>query len=119
MAEGVRLFNSEKFFEAHEALEAVWLAAQGEHKTLLHGLIQVTAAFHHHKKGNAKGFRNLLEKGSQKLERFSGTRANIDAKELLAQLVPWRAILREYALLDAIEHPPLPRIKVATPQPCP
>ena len=119
IAEGVRLFNSEKFFEAHEALEAVWLTAQGDEKTILHGLIQVAAAFHHHKKGNAKGFRGLLEKGSQKLERFGGTRADIDVNGLLAQLGPWRAILREHALLNAIEHPPLPRIKIAPPQPSP
>ncbi|HMD85687.1 MAG TPA: DUF309 domain-containing protein [Terriglobia bacterium] len=29
IAEGVRLFNTQKFFEAHEALEAVWLKARG------------------------------------------------------------------------------------------
>jgi uncharacterized protein len=48
IADGILLFNTQKFFEAHEALEAVWLKAEGERKTLLHGLIQVAAAFHHH-----------------------------------------------------------------------
>jgi len=53
--EGVRLFNGRKFFEAHEALEAVWLKAHGHRKTLLHGLIQIAAAFHHHNTRQSRG----------------------------------------------------------------
>src|SRR5215470_801595 len=68
--EGVRLFNGRKFFEAHEVLEAVWLKAHGHRKTLLHGLIQIAAAFHHHTRGNPAGLHSLLEKGCSKLERF-------------------------------------------------
>ncbi|HEV2233594.1 MAG TPA: DUF309 domain-containing protein, partial [Terriglobia bacterium] len=46
IAEGLRLFNSQKYFETHEVLEEVWLKTVGEKKIFLHGLIQIAAAFH-------------------------------------------------------------------------
>jgi len=90
IAEGIRLFNTQKFFEAHEALEAVWLKAQGDEKTLLHGLIQVAAAFHHFTRGNLVGFQSLLEKGLTKLEKCGSSRGEIEIEGFLKQLQPWR-----------------------------
>jgi predicted metal-dependent hydrolase len=90
VAEGVRLFNSRKFFEAHEALEEVWLKAEGGQKTFLHGLIQVAAAFHHHSKGNQAGFRSLLGKGLNKLDKFGDHVEGIDLGALREQLHRWR-----------------------------
>jgi predicted metal-dependent hydrolase len=90
IAEGIRLFNSHKFFEAHEALEEVWLKAEGGRKTFLHGLIQVAAAFHHHTRGNIVGFHSLLGKGLMKLE-ISGDHAEgIDLLALCKRLHHWR-----------------------------
>jgi predicted metal-dependent hydrolase len=118
LKEGLRLFNARKFFEAHEALEALWLKTAGEEKTFLHGLIQVAAAFHHFTRGNLTGFRSLLEKGSLKLEKSSADRHGIRPVEFLAQLQPWR----EWAERTAKQHlripegvssevlPPLPKI---------
>jgi len=51
VAEAVSLFNAERFWEAHEVLEALWRVAVGEEKTLLQGLILVCAAFVHVQKG--------------------------------------------------------------------
>lgn len=90
IAEGLRLFNSRKFFEAHEALEAVWLRASGDDKFFLHGLIQVAAAFHHHSRHNPAGFRSLLEKGYRKLERSGDSKGGIDVEGLRRQLQSWR-----------------------------
>ena len=80
---GIHLFNTRKFFEAHEALEAVWLKAKGDRKTFLHGLIQVAAAFHHHTHGNRAGFRSLLEKGCTKLERLGAETEGVDLAGLI------------------------------------
>ena len=113
IAEGIHLFNSRKFFEAHEALEAVWLDAVGDEKTLLHGLIQVAAAFHHHARGNAPGFRSLLEKGVKKLEKFGETRNGIDLGRLRSQLQPWRALLNRSSGSAPTATPPLPHIEPA------
>ena len=92
IAEGIRLFNAGKFFEAHEALEAVWLKAKGPRKTFLHGLIQVAAAFHHHSHGNPAGFRSLLEKGCAKLEGFGAEVEGINLAGFFKELQPWREL---------------------------
>lgn len=90
IVEGLRLFNSQKYFETHEVLEEVWLKTKGEKKIFLHGLIQIAAAFHHHTKGNPAGFRSLLEKGLKKLESFGDVEEEIDLGGLRKQLQPWR-----------------------------
>jgi predicted metal-dependent hydrolase len=113
IAEGVRLFNSQKFFEAHEALEEVWLKTTGREKIFLHGLIQVAAAFHHHSRRNSAGFRSLLEKGLAKLEEFGETIEGIDLDGLRKQLQPWRERMNAAVAPGAshLRNPPLPRIE--------
>jgi uncharacterized protein len=64
---GVADFNAGRFFEAHEIWEELWLAAAEPEKMFLQGLIQVTAAFHHHARGNARGMQSLLAAGIAKL----------------------------------------------------
>ena len=112
IAEGVRLFNSQKYFETHEVLEEVWLKTDGEKKIFLHGLIQVAAAFHHHTKGNPVGFRSLLEKGLKKLENFADDEEGIDLAGLRKQLQLWRDRLNSTETASDSEGPPLPRIKM-------
>lgn len=91
ISEGIRLFNSRSFFEAHEALESLWLQEQGDEKLFLHGLIQVAAAFHHYQQHNRDGFRSLLHKGLAKLVQFSENRYGLDVQDFLTQLRPWLA----------------------------
>ena len=110
LEEGIRLFNTQKYFEAHEALEAVWLGAGGEEKLFLHGLIQVAAAFHHHTRGNPAGFRSLLEKGLRKLENFGDTRSGLDLAGLRKQLQLWRNPLDKNQCSSPVATPPFPRI---------
>ncbi len=113
IAEGIQLFNTRKFFEAHEALEALWLKAQGEEKILLHGLIQIAAAFRHHTRQNPIGFRSLLEKGLKRLERFNTTQGAVDLDGLRKQLQPWRDFLSHAERGRPARTPPLPRIQNA------
>ena len=113
VAAGIHLFNNRKFFEAHEVLEAVWLKAHGEEKVLLHGLIQVAAAFHHHGRDNRAGFRSLLEKGSKKLERFGETENGLNLADLRQQLRRWRDFLNDTQAHHTRPAPPLPRIRGA------
>lgn len=46
----ILLFNQEKYWWAHEALEMVWKESKGDEKQLLNGLILVCAAFVHNQK---------------------------------------------------------------------
>ncbi len=115
IADGIHLFNTQKFFEAHEALEAVWLKAEGERKALLHGLIQVAAAFHQHRRCNFAGFRSLLEKGCKKLERFGAEVEGLDLTGLMQQLLPWREYLGQAGSQHSLATPTLPCIQAAKP----
>lgn len=108
--EGIHLFNTQKFFEAHEALEAVWLKAQGDEKVFLHGLIQIAAAFHHYARENPTGFRSLLEKGWKKLQSFGRDKHGLDLAGLRRQLQAWREYLKSAHSGQHVKPPPLPRI---------
>ena len=110
MVEGIHLFNTRKFFEAHEAFETVWLTAKGHRKTLVQGLIQVAAAFHHHMGGNPAGFRSLLEKGCAKLERFEAEVEGLNLARFMQELRPWRERLDQPSL-HSLAAPRLPKIK--------
>ena len=109
ITEGIAHFNARRFFEAHEALEALWLKEKGEEKLFLHGLIRVAAAFHHFRRGNEEGFRSLLDKGSRKLIFHSGKDFGIDVEDFLKQLRPWLAAARSPESASAA--PPLPVIR--------
>lgn len=86
-----RLFNEEKFFEAHEALELLWLDAKKARHDLppenpvdfYHGLIQIAAAFVHLKKGSPEGARKLLESASRYLAPYPPLSAGIFIQKLL------------------------------------
>ena len=58
-----------RFFDAHEELEAFWMKAAGDEKTLLQGLIQVAAGLHRLTLDPAKtdGAFYLLDRGLEKL----------------------------------------------------
>lgn len=61
LAAGVSLFNAALFHECHDALEPLWLEAEGPLKAGLQGLILVTGGFHHHQVHNAPGMAGLWE----------------------------------------------------------
>src|SRR5438876_12392960 len=79
-AEGIKLFNSGSFFEAHEVLEDVWRAAPAAEKRFLQGLIQVAVALHHYSKENRVGTRSLLARARRNLSGYPGEVWGIDLK---------------------------------------
>jgi len=72
LACGVALFNSALFHECHDALEPLWLGAEGELKTGLQGLILLAGGFHHLQLENAGGMISLWEDALPVLDRFGG-----------------------------------------------
>ncbi len=85
-AQGIRLFNEEYFFEAHEHLEDLWRAERGEPRAFLQGLIQVCAAFHHFQNGNLSGAVNLLGRGADKMRTYPAAYMGFDAAGLIARV---------------------------------
>ena len=56
------LFNDEKYWWSHEALEMIWKESHGEEKQLLNGLILVCAAFVHYQKDEYNVCFSILER---------------------------------------------------------
>jgi uncharacterized protein len=110
---GVSLFNRKKFFEAHEAWEEIWLRATLPEKTFLQGLIQVTAAFHHHSRGNLHGMESLLRRGLVKLDEFPAAHRNLRVGALRTSARKWLAAL--HGNLHKNEITPAPRLPFLRP----
>ena len=62
------LFNAERYWECHEALEGLWRRKQGDERRLLQGIILVCAAFVHHQKGEDGVALSVLARGSKLLD---------------------------------------------------
>jgi len=67
LAAAARLFDAALFFEVHELLEPHWLAARGDTREALQGLIQIAVAWQHLANGNVAGARSLLADGAARL----------------------------------------------------
>lgn len=67
LAEGIRLFNEGLYFECHEALESIWLLAEGVEKERLHALILAAVSLHHLCNGNLKGAQSVGSRAIAKL----------------------------------------------------
>jgi uncharacterized protein len=80
--EGIHHFNSRRFWEAHEAWETLWLAAESDLEQFLQGLIQVAAAYHHVQRGTYSGAPRLFAAGLKRLEAFPLICCGIDRTEV-------------------------------------
>ncbi len=61
------LFDAGLYFEVHEVLEPHWVAASGETREALQGLIQVAVAWQHLANANVAGARSLFVEGSARM----------------------------------------------------
>ena len=67
LAQGVQLFNEERFWESHEILEQVWRVSTGNEKDTLQSLILTAAAFVHYQKGEPEICLSVLGRARKKL----------------------------------------------------
>jgi len=89
--EGLRLFNEERFFEAHEALEDIWHQERGEPRLFLQGLIQICAGLHHFQNGNLSGAATLLLRGADKMRGYPPRYLGLDVSGILTTVDACRA----------------------------
>lgn len=108
--DGLRLFNEERFFEAHEILEEVWHRERGESRTFLQGLIQICAAYHHYQNGNYAGAADLLRRGSDKMEGHPRVDVGFDAGPFLER------VKRDRDRIRAMPTEPAPEAPIAFPK---
>jgi len=84
--EGLRLFNTGEWFEAHEVWEDIWHEAAGVRKTFYQGLIQAAVVIEHIRRGNPRGMRNVYHSCMGKFEDMSGVYMGIDIDRLRDEL---------------------------------
>ena len=109
LAEGLRCYGDEEFFNAHEHWEEVWLACKEPEKTFLQALIQVAAAFHHLQRGNLLGTRSLLQAAARRLERFGPEFGGVALEPLRRSLSVWLEALETADHAPRISFPPIRR----------
>lgn len=85
LREGVRLFNEERFWEAHEVLEEIWHTARGEDRNRIQGLILTAAAFVHYQKNETTVCISILGRALEKLGPANGLQ-DIDIRGLRSDI---------------------------------
>jgi predicted metal-dependent hydrolase len=93
LAEGLRCYRGQEFFEAHEHWEAVWLRLAEPEKTFLQALIQTTAAFHHYQRKNLVGTASLLRGALRRLEAYPAEYGGVFVEELKQGIRAWLGAL--------------------------
>jgi len=81
LQDGVELFNSGKYFEAHDYFEELWMLSKGESKLFYQGLVQISVGSYHLLSNNYKGALSQLKKGKEKLEKFPDSYEEINLKQ--------------------------------------
>ncbi len=89
-ATGIRLFNAQSFFEAHDVWEELWKEASGDERLFYQGLIQTAAGFYHFVNRNYRGASSQLSKAIAKLELYLPVHAGVETSHFLEQVLAWR-----------------------------
>ena len=93
----VKLFNDEKYWEAHEVLEYVWKNANGIEKEILNGIILVAAAFVHDEKDEQAVCISILQRARKKFDQASSNYYGIDINgiaDMISKIINTRKVER-------------------------
>jgi hypothetical protein len=84
--QGVRLFDEERFFEAHEFFEYIWNCDETDagDRDFWRGVAQVAVGFCHAQRGNPRGAVTTLERAASHLERYPRAHHGVDTGALAA-----------------------------------
>ncbi len=103
LGSGLQCYRAGEFFEAHEHWELAWLELCEPEKSFLQALIQVSAAFHHYRRGNVVGAVSLMQRALRRLERCDACFAGIAVERLREGVCGW---LRGLEVGEVPEHVP-------------
>ena len=91
--DGISLIRDGAFFEAHEALEAAWRAAEAAERDFFQGLVHVAVAWYQAGRGNRVGCERQLEKASRRLGPYAPAHRGVDVASVLEQVAEARAVV--------------------------
>lgn len=77
----IECWNGERFFEAHEVLEGLWMRTKDRGQQ---ALIQVAAALHHVQRRNLKGARTMATRALDRLRDAHVARGPVDLAAIAA-----------------------------------
>jgi predicted metal-dependent hydrolase len=75
---GLEMFNSGRYFEAHEELETAWRREKGPIRDLYRGILQVGVGYFHIQRKNYLGARKMFLRCRQWLDPFPDLCCGID-----------------------------------------
>ena len=80
---GIALFNSGRFWHAHEAWEDIWMNHPEDGRFFIQGLIQLAAAYHQLEKKVYRGVLIHLKQAQERLKLFPSDFLGIDVPPIL------------------------------------
>ena len=83
LAHGIALFNSGRFWEAHEAWEKIWMNHPEDGRFFIQGLIQLAAAYHQLGKKVYRGVVIHLKQARERLRLFPSDFLGIEVSPIL------------------------------------
>jgi hypothetical protein len=83
---GLDLFNEERYWESHEALEYAWRLATGEEKEILHGLILLAASLMHLQKDEPHVSLSIMNRARAIFSVMHGKYVGIDLDEVYSTI---------------------------------
>ena len=84
---GLALFDEERYWESHEALEAAWLRSNGPEKEILQGIILIAAALVHLQKDEKEIALSVMKRAYDKLERYHNEHFGVNISALKEKLI--------------------------------
>jgi predicted metal-dependent hydrolase len=107
----VDLFNRQRFYEAHDALEALWLRSRHEPDGEFHkGLIQLAGAFVHVQKNRRAPAAALLRLAQRRLAQYPASHWRLNLPAVLALVEAWLRRLESGASLPELLAGAPPRL---------
>ena len=109
LREGIGLFNAGRFFECHEALEALYLETDDANKPFLEGLVQLAAALRIFTDfGEIKGPVRMVRQALIRFENYQPAFMQVAVAELSASLEAWAKATEA----GGATSPPIPKIQL-------
>lgn len=114
-------FNQQRFFEAHEVLEALWLPQrQGPNGSFYKGLIQMAGAFVHLQKNRPGPATALFNLAQANLSKYPAAHEGLNVKMVLALIGLWLGHLKETgAQANPLQSGSVPQPRLEPPSPNP
>ncbi|GJQ64545.1 MAG: hypothetical protein SCALA702_35980 [Melioribacteraceae bacterium] len=96
ISDGVKLFNSEYYFESHDYFEDLWIKAEHDERLFFQGMVQMSVGCYHHSHKNYKGALSQFTRGSEKLKLYGEKHNGVNLGKLLAEVEPIKTELERF-----------------------